>query len=190
MQDKILCDVVYHGRYIFSRYLGQTHWELLILLRVKEQFLTLASLQSGVLWLTKSKANWYCEVLKAHLVPADSDQKGSNMWTCRKFTSEKFVHSLDARLAVSEVTMPTLFLDWMMNWLKCLVAAMILNTSTSQGSHITWHLCKDGLGYSLDSSRVGNTPTYQISSATQPAHRSTEGHSPFILGVAQDPSSQ
>jgi len=144
MQDKIPCDVVYHGRCLplfkisWSDTLGTTDS---LVLRMKEQFLMLASLQSGVFWLTKSKANWYCEVLKAHLVPADSDQKGSNMWTCRKFTSEKFVHSLDARLAVSEITMPTLFLDWMMNWLKCLAAAMILNASTSQGSHITWHLC-------------------------------------------------
>ena len=82
MQDKIPCDVVYHGRRLpffkisWSDTLGTTDS---LVLRMKEQFLMLASLQSGVFWLTKSKANWYCEVLKAHLVPADSDQKGSNM---------------------------------------------------------------------------------------------------------------
>lgn len=87
--------------------------------------------------MTKSKANCHCEVLKVHLVPADSDQKGNNMWACQKLISAKFVDSLDARLAVSEGTMPALYLDWMMNWLKCLAAAMILNASTSQGRHIT-----------------------------------------------------
>ena len=79
----------------------------------------------------------------ANLVSTDRGQEGGNSWTGGKFTSAKFVQSLNTGLAIGQNAGTVLGLDD--EGAKVLYGSCDRQASTSHGNHVTWCLRSLGL---------------------------------------------